>query len=798
MGGFNSPYGGTMSPLSIQPQQMQFQSLGMMQQQQQQQQPALFPQTFPSPPFHVGQPVQPMHQFNPPQSQPLQTLPTSSNDIWNFDTLSSGLTSSVNGVSTSQQQQQQDTMSDPFGLGFSAPPSKSNGIGPPATTSVEMNNDDQDDPFGILTGKPTPIKSKPPPPEVETNSPVTPPPRQANSTAPLSTSSNHSRFSSNVSSGSYPSSAPSTPSRDAQIAMIVDMGFDAESASSALVASGGDVQEAITLLISNKEAVEASNRNQRPSNDWPSRDDYRSAGGSNSGSSGSGWMEGGTTTTTAAVLNNAKSFLQFGRQKVLQVYEKASEKVAAVVEGLDSGLPGAAAGRQQQPQQERWGADAYASSTSPRFRDDSSDDDDEEIEVPLERKSRNNNNTLPAAGVSPRGRSPITSSLKLNSASSRLSPALSREGSNSPQRHVQFIGDPTSNSNTNADFFNNSNTPLPTPLTTVQSPPKPPKPTSSATSHQLTVSTQHKETGNAHFKTGQYSQAEESYTLAIQALPQNDPACIPLYNNRAATRLKTGDYKGAIEDCDWVLQMDREDSKALLRRATAWEGREKWAEAVKDYELLVGLGVGDGVVVRQGLARAKKGLEIQSGGSTGTSGGGGSGAGGTGSGSSPAVVASKSAIEDLAFLGGSSVGVSVAAVAPTKPMSQAAARAVEKAVESLRAQNESQEREEDEKFQCKEAIDARIDAWKRGKETNLRALLSSLDSVLWKELGWTTINLSELITPQQVKIRYMKAVAKVHPDKLKQGTTVEQKLIANEVFGALNKAWDAFKLQSGM
>ncbi|KAJ3378718.1 hypothetical protein HDU84_007339 [Entophlyctis sp. JEL0112] len=108
-----------------------------------------------------------------------------------------------------------------------------------------------------------------------------------------------------------------------------------------------------------------------------------------------------------------------------------------------------------------------------------------------------------------------------------------------------------------------------------------------------------------------------------------------------------------------------------------------------------------------------------------------------------------------------------------------------------------QDLEEEEKFRIKESVEAKskrqIDAWKRGKEQNLRALLSSLDMVLWPELEWKTIGLSELITEAQVKVKYMKAVSKVHPDKLKQGTSVEHRLTANEVFGTLNRAWDAFK-----
>jgi hypothetical protein len=62
-----------------------------------------------------------------------------------------------------------------------------------------------------------------------------------------------------------------------------------------------------------------------------------------------------------------------------------------------------------------------------------------------------------------------------------------------------------------------------------------------------------------------------------------------------------------------------------------------------------------------------------------------------------------------------------------------------------------------------------LNAWRRQKEKNIRALLASLETILWPEMlsDWKCVNLSELITPQQVKIRYMKAISKLHPDKVR-------------------------------
>lgn len=70
------------------------------------------------------------------------------------------------------------------------------------------------------------------------------------------------------------------------------------------------------------------------------------------------------------------------------------------------------------------------------------------------------------------------------------------------------------------------------------------------------------------------------------------------------------------------------------------------------------------------------------------------------------------------------------------------------------------------KAKLKDSVDARLTAWKAKKETNVRALVASLETVLWPELGWQKVGLHELVTPNQVKVRYMKAIAKLHPDKV--------------------------------
>ena len=89
------------------------------------------------------------------------------------------------------------------------------------------------------------------------------------------------------------------------------------------------------------------------------------------------------------------------------------------------------------------------------------------------------------------------------------------------------------------------------------------------------------------------------------------------------------------------------------------------------------------------------------------------------------------------------------------------------ALNRVREANEAAEAEDQEKHALKDSVDARLLAWKGGKEANIRALIASLDTVLWPELGWQKVGMHELVSPSQVKIRYTKAIAKLHPDKVR-------------------------------
>ncbi|KAF6803739.1 UBA/TS-N domain-containing protein [Colletotrichum sojae] len=313
--------------------------------------------------------------------------------------------------------------------------------------------------------------------------------------------------------------------------------------------------------------------------------------------------------------------------------------------------------------------------------------------------------------------------------------------------------------------------PKPAPRPARQVPPMTPAAAQQSAKHRLE--------GTAHFKRGDYAAAQASYTSSLSGVPASHPLAIVILTNRALTALKTGEPKQAVEDADSALKIigpgggqgehvsvltetggeERRDmrdlyGKALSRKAEALEQMERWGDAHAVWSLAVKAGVG-GTNAISGRQRCQ------------------------------AALAPKPKPKPRP-------------VAAAAPRPSAAPAKNSEAVERLRKQNEAAAAEDDEKFALSEKVDARIAAWRDGKRENLRALIGSLDQVLWEGSGWKKVGLHELVMANKVKINYMKAIAKCHPDKLPQDASTEVRLIAATVFATLNESWDKFKAENGL
>ncbi|XP_040044824.1 sperm-associated antigen 1A [Gasterosteus aculeatus] len=100
-----------------------------------------------------------------------------------------------------------------------------------------------------------------------------------------------------------------------------------------------------------------------------------------------------------------------------------------------------------------------------------------------------------------------------------------------------------------------------------------------------------KNAGNHLFKHGQFGDALEKYTQAIDGcaeagIESPEDLCI-LYSNRAACLLKNGNSSECIQDCNKALELQPYSLKPLLRRAMAHESLERYKKAYVDYKTVL-------------------------------------------------------------------------------------------------------------------------------------------------------------------------------------------------------------------
>ena len=320
--------------------------------------------------------------------------------------------------------------------------------------------------------------------------------------------------------------------------------------------------------------------------------------------------------------------------------------------------------------------------------------------------------------------------------------------------------------------------------------------------------------GTAAFKRGDYAGATMHYSTAHSALPPSHPLTIPILANRALAHSKTGDPKACIADATTALDLigpSRGNSetidigdegskdlslfwgKAMMRKAEALEQLERWTDAASAWKLCVEAGVG-GATSIAGRNRCEKAAHPEI----------GKHAPAKRPAPKPKPKPRQSALDELS-------GRSTTENAQST-----------EAVNRLRAANLEAERVDDEKFALSDSVSERLQNWRAGKEGNLRALLASLENVLWDGAAWKKIGMGELILPGKVKVAYMKGIAKVHPDKvsavvqshfrliciitaglihnlqLPPAASTEQKMISAAVFATLNEAWDGFKRENNL
>jgi tetratricopeptide (TPR) repeat protein len=502
-----------------------------------------------------------------------------------------------------------------------------------------------------------------------------------------------------------PPDSPSSPSgaahNDADLARLVAAGFALEEARNALDASGGDVQMAVELLFENRGGY--AQQHQKKASPTRDEEEIRSpvhdkiSFWESKQQPGSEKLASRASAFGATFLKNAKTALDYSKRKISEAVEKAVE-----AHNHNSSSPAQSSTAGKPPPRDWHNTTSFAP-----YRDA---DASNESSTPPSNFTRSSK-TPPLPKTESQTSKATTkldppSPLLMDLAPPTHSSTTSTTAHFVPpkQRPVNIFDDELPVTSKPHISNPNSVTPqvsaaMPRMPAFSAAPSKPPhtertkKSAVQATPAQISESAEYKEKGNAQFKAGQYAEAETWYTKAIDCLPHGHSSLAPLYNNRAGARLKTGSYNEAVKDCDRVQDLEPNELKSLLRRASAYEALEKWLDAQSDYRQIMAL---DSSIksVSQGLARCTKALK-------------------------PSKAEESRANGELDFLGNP-----VAAKVPTQPssglqdlqsMSKPAnttsaqvKQAVDAAVQQVRAKHQQAEDEEVMKLALKDQTDDKV------------------------------------------------------------------------------------------
>lgn len=92
-----------------------------------------------------------------------------------------------------------------------------------------------------------------------------------------------------------------------------------------------------------------------------------------------------------------------------------------------------------------------------------------------------------------------------------------------------------------------------------------------------------KSEGNVLFKAARFEDAIAKYTKAIDCCESLDSEiAITILNNRAACNQQLSNFSAVVDDTTMVLDSQPSNIKALLRRALAFEGLERYRTALSD------------------------------------------------------------------------------------------------------------------------------------------------------------------------------------------------------------------------
>jgi hypothetical protein len=120
-------------------------------------------------------------------------------------------------------------------------------------------------------------------------------------------------------------------------------------------------------------------------------------------------------------------------------------------------------------------------------------------------------------------------------------------------------------------------------------------------------------------------------------------------------------------------------------------------------------------------------------------------------------------------------------------------QAVDDKVDDYKRRMADEEQQKLARLKSREQLGEMMDRWetRNMQKNNIRALLSTVHTVLWPGANWPTMSMSQVLAPAGVKRGYQIAMLRFHPDK-HNNDPPDVKYICERVFSALNEAWKVF------
>jgi hypothetical protein len=415
---------------------------------------------------------------------------------------------------------------------------------------------------------------------------------------------------------------------DAALAQMISLGFEVEASNMAL-AKTKNLQEAIELIVQKQHVPNSKeekppvmeSRNRWNDDEFDGDDEERwnrkEAARQGASSSGSSFQAKGQKVMSVASGITSSMF-----SKASTLFDASKKKLAPALSDIKAKIQEAAQthGITSHGQHHDMQPEGFTTIGAGAFSDDPNTPDADDDEPPAHHNMRPTRTptTTPAQGTAvhtqhaPRAEAPKATTVREENLLGGFADFSSASGSSS-----LAPSQPTF-----AAFTDSA------PVTTKQLHSQPPAkslPTRTQRTHvhanpdQLTASSQQKDNGNKAFKLGQFGEAIDHYSRAIECLPVKHASLVPLYNNRAMAHLKNDAPKLCISDCNEVLDIlgvpsastgnafdseirdapqvdfseftDSEErsqlGKAYTRRASAYEALEKYKEASADWKVVL-------------------------------------------------------------------------------------------------------------------------------------------------------------------------------------------------------------------